>query len=111
MNDNQRDIERLNHIIQAVNDIESIAEDGIPDKKTYYSIIYLIQIIGEAANKLSDNLKQKHKNVSWREIISMRNFIAHEYDKIDLDIVLDTVKYDIPSLKQQIQKILTELTS
>jgi uncharacterized protein with HEPN domain len=108
---NLRDKQRLEHILQAIADIELISENGITDKKTYYSVIYLIQIIGEAANKLSEEIKEKYSNISWREIISMRNFIAHEYDKIDLNIVSDTVKYDIPVLKQQIETILKELSS
>ncbi len=106
MSSKERDLQRLTHILSAISDIESISEGSIEDKKTYYSTIYLIQIIGEAANKISEETKTQFPEIGWREIISMRNFIAHEYDKIDINIVENTVKNDIPFLKQQLQNII-----
>ena len=64
-----------------------------------------IEIIGEAANKISPDFKSKHKNIPWRDIIGMRNVLIHEYFDIDETEVWKTIKNDLPKLKKLIKKI------
>lgn len=74
------------------------------------ALVRQIEIIGEASNKVSVNTRTKYSNIPWKQIIAMRNRIIHEYFGIRLDIVWDTVQNNIPSLKDDIDKIIEELT-
>ena len=65
-----------------------------------------IEIIGEAANKISSDFKNKHKEIPWRDIIGMRNVLIHEYFDVDEVEVWKTIKTDLPKLKKLISKIL-----
>ncbi|MGE5352137.1 MAG: DUF86 domain-containing protein [Acidobacteriota bacterium] len=71
-------------------------------------MIHHLQTIGEAASKLSENLKQKYSSTPWRDIISMRNFIVHQYFGVDLEEIWNTVISDVPVLKNSINQILKE---
>ncbi len=65
-----------------------------------------IEIIGEAANKISSDFKNKHKEIPWRDIVGMRNVLIHEYFDIDENEVWKTIKKDLPKLKKIIKKII-----
>ncbi len=71
-------------------------------------IIHYIQIAGEAANQLSDTLKESHPEIPWRSIIGMRNVLVHQYFGLDLDEIWDTASTDLPLLRVQIQELLAE---
>ena len=102
----------LSHILEAVKDIEdyikdtSSAEDFIFDKKTHDAVLRSFQVIGEAANNLDENFTESNPNVEWEKVIGMRNFIIHEYFGVDLNIVWDTIKEDLPTFKNNIEKLL-----
>jgi uncharacterized protein with HEPN domain len=66
-----------------------------------------LQIIGEAASKLSADLRTAHPEVPWSRIIGMRNVLIHDYLAIDIDIVWTAVERDLPQLRGQIQAVLT----
>jgi len=68
-----------------------------------------IQIVGEAANRLSKPLKDQHPEIPWRMIAGMRHVIVHGYYQIDWNEVFDTAKRDIPSLKPLIEALLSSL--
>ena len=108
------DTEKLQHILNAIGKIESILL--LTDLKTFmtsdekhYSVCMLFTIIGEAAGKLSADLFSQYPNVSWREMISMRNVLVHDYEDTDFKTVWDTAQNDLPVLKAQITNILAEL--
>jgi uncharacterized protein with HEPN domain len=63
-------------------------------------------VIGEAATRISQPLKEKYAAIPWRSICGFRNFIAHEYFSLDSDVIWQTVTVDVPSLEEQISKIL-----
>lgn len=71
-----------------------------------YSCNMCIIQIGELANRLSDEVKQNSEYIPWRAIIGMRNLHAHDYENVDLEIVWNTLLEDIPTLKQNLQKLL-----
>jgi uncharacterized protein with HEPN domain len=70
---------------------------------------YHLQIIGEAASKISDEIQIKYPSISWSQIVGLRNIIVHEYFGIDLEEIWNTVFIDIPNLKIEILKIIEEL--
>jgi uncharacterized protein with HEPN domain len=107
---------RLKHILDAINFIETFStgksKDDLYNNFMYrFSIERQLEIIGEAANNLSPQLLQKHSDIPWQQIISFRNFIVHEYFGLDLELVWDVVTNHIPPFKNQVEKILIELSS
>lgn len=68
--------------------------------------LHQLFVIGESASRLSQDLKDKYPAIPWRAIYGFRNYIAHEYFSLDLDIVWHTVVVDVPILKSQVQEIL-----
>ena len=70
------------------------------------AVIRRIEIIGEAANRISNTSRKRYDHLPWTEMKGMRNLLIHEYDEIDLKEVWNTVKNDLPSLIIEIEKIL-----
>ncbi len=67
-----------------------------------------LEIIGEASNKISSVLKDRYPFVPWREMSDIRNKIIHHYFGIDYDIVWDSVKTDIPQLKEWMETLINQ---
>lgn len=76
------------------------------DRRTQSAVLYEILIIGEAANRLSPEFRSQHSSIPWKDIIGMRNILAHQYDKVDTEVVWDVVHQDIPELLSLIQPLL-----
>ena len=76
------------------------------DPRLSKAVCRSLEIIGEAVHYIPDALKTKYPLVSWREMNDIRNKIIHHYFGIDYDIVWDTIKTDIPVLKEAIETII-----
>jgi len=63
------------------------------------AVIRQLEIIGEAVNKLSSDFASKNPNFPIRQTISMRNFLIHGYDEVELDVVWKTTQENLPELK------------
>ena len=70
------------------------------------SLVKEIEIIGESANKITDELKSTYDEIPWQDIVSMRNHLIHGYFNIDLDVVWSTVNEDLPFLIRSLGKII-----
>lgn len=95
---------RLSDMIQAIDDAESYTSN-LQDKKTLHAILYNIAIIGEAAAKLLQALKEAYPSIPWAAIINMRHRIVHDYGNINVSAIKDILENDLPALRQQIQVI------
>lgn len=109
----QRDKSYLLDILEAgklvVSYVEKLDKESfLDDIKCQDAVIRRLEIIGEAARRLSDEIKDYHPEVPWFEMIGMRNIMIHEYDGVDMVILWETVKKDIPALILAINNILSK---
>lgn len=108
------DEERLRDIAEAIDRIERHTKAGRPtfDRSELIQnwVVHHLQIIGEAARRLSDDWKAEHSGVPWRAIIGMRHVLVHSYFEIDEDVVWLTVENDLPKLKAVVLEALNEPT-
>jgi uncharacterized protein with HEPN domain len=98
----------LKHILEAIGTIEEYLAD-IEDEASlkqnrmaFDAVVRNLGIIGEAANNLSNEFKQKHPELPYSDIIGMRNVIIHDYLGTNVKIIWDTCKEDLPILKEQL---------
>lgn len=73
------------------------------------ALMQRLLIIGEAANRISPERRQRHSDVPWRRIITMRNRLIHGYDDINLDILWSTVTEDLPLLIATLERVIASL--
>lgn len=104
-------IEYLSHIMDKINYLKSHTEGLNRDKflkdETFQrAFVHSIEIIGEAAKKLPEELKQNYPNIEWKAITGMRDRLIHDYFGIDYEIVWDVVINKIPQLHKEIQQII-----
>ena len=72
-------------------------------------VIRQLEIIGEAARRVSLELRQAYSEVPWRDMMDMRNKLIHDYFGVDVELVWVTAQQDVPFLKESVQKILCDL--
>jgi len=104
----------LRDMLESVDDIESFIggmsfEEFKRDKKTLNAVVRSIEVVGEAAKKIPRALRDRHKEIPWKEMAAMRDKLTHEYFGIDVEILWKTAKDDIPPLRQPIQNFLKEI--
>jgi len=76
------------------------------DRIFFLAILKLVEIVGEAATRVSDPTRAAHSKIPWHEIISARNRLIHGYDAVDYNILWEIVTADFPPLATQIRNLL-----
>lgn len=74
-----------------------------------FACVKQIELIGEASNHISEELRTRFNDVEWHEIIALRNVLVHQYFGIIDNILWDSIQNDLPVLKAKIENILTQL--
>ena len=85
-------------------------EQFIEDDKTKDAVIRNLEVIGEAANNIPDNIKKKFPDIAWRVITDMRNKLIHEYFGVSYPIVWETIQSDLPKGSSLIETLLLLMT-
>ena len=114
MNKEPRDLDYLQHILDAIARIEEYindqSEEGfLADGMLQDAVIRNIEIIGEAANRLSKSFVERHNVLPWVDIAGMRHRLIHGYFNVNLETVWRVIEKDLPELKGQIDALLREL--
>jgi uncharacterized protein with HEPN domain len=81
-------------------------DDFCRDDKTIDAVIRNFEIIGEAANRIPDELKLNNPEIPWRSLIGLRNRVIHEYFGVDLEIVWDIVTNDLNECSEWIELLI-----
>ena len=107
----QHDLIRLRHMLAAAKEALEFAAgktrmDLEKDRLHMLAIIKSIEMIGEAASKVTETFKTEKSNIPWNDIINMRNRLIHAYFDVNLDIVWQTVKTDLPDLIKDLEEII-----
>lgn len=80
----------------------------LKDEKTIDAVNRNLEIIGEAARNIPEQIKDNHSEIEWRGIIGLRNILIHDYYSLTLKIIWDIVQNELPELKKQIRQILAK---
>ncbi|MFH1209753.1 MAG: DUF86 domain-containing protein [archaeon] len=104
----------IEHILDSINKIETFSkgltkEKFDKDELRQSAIIRQLEIIGEATKNLSVDFTNKYPYIEWSSFARTRDKIIHHYFGIDLDIVWEIIKKDLPKLKENIKKILEDM--
>jgi uncharacterized protein with HEPN domain len=98
---------RVQHILDAIQEIENYIDDAdldlfLNNSMMFNATLRQLEIIGEAANGLTENFIQDTQEIPWARIIGLRNLIIHEYFGIDDITIWNVVKINLPDLKQKL---------
>jgi uncharacterized protein with HEPN domain len=102
---------RLLHMIEAVDEAISFIADKTPselenDRKTLFAVIRCVEIIGEAAAKISDATRALAPAIPWSAMVGMRNRLVHAYFDVDTDVVWKTVTIELPGLRNRLKLLI-----
>ena len=108
-----KDRTRLEHIVESIDNIFSFtdgksADDLSADKMLFYAVVKNIEIIGEAAYRLSQAFRSNYSETEWENIMRMRNVLVHDYYQIKNKEVWGVIKNDLLPLREQIAHYISE---
>jgi uncharacterized protein with HEPN domain len=106
-----KDIARLKHMLDSVEAILSFAKGKRKasldkDRLLRSAILRELEIIGEAANKVSERTKKRFLHLPWKELVGLRNRLIHAYFDIDHDIIWKTIREYLPSFQKQLEQAI-----
>lgn len=106
-----KDPVRLRHMLDHAREAVEMAElktraDLDKDRKLNLALVRLLEIIGEAAGRVSPEEQARYPEIPWPEIVSLRNRLIHGYDAVDFNILWSIVSVDLPLLIRNLEKII-----
>ena len=106
-----KDLARFQHMLESTNAILSFAKgrrraDLDRDRQFLSAVLRELEIIGEAAGRISEKTRKKYPEIVWKELIGMRNRLIHAYFDVDHDIVWNTIRAYLPDFQRQLEEII-----
>jgi uncharacterized protein with HEPN domain len=106
-----RERDYLSDLLAYVERIEEFTQEGrtvfYHDEKTQYAVVRCYEIIGEIVKRLPEDRLSRYPEVPWRRVKGFRDYLAHHYDEVTIDIVWDAVE-QLPVLRQAVEAMLSE---
>lgn len=75
------------------------------------AVVRRFEVVGEAAKRVSPELRNQYPNIPWRHMVGMRDNLIHDYEMVDYELVWSTYRKDVPSAIEVIQQVIVELTA
>jgi uncharacterized protein with HEPN domain len=110
MREVERDHGRIQDMLEAADYIISFVEgltyeQFFADKIRYFAVMKNVEILGEAANMLTEEFRVAHSEIPWKQVIKMRHVLVHGYSNILPEILWETATQDVPQLKDLLLKL------
>lgn len=104
---------RLQHMLDAaVEALQIVADKSRPsvvqDRVLVLALTRLLEVLGEAAGRVTRETQYDHPEIPWQQIIGMRNRLIHGYDSVDLGILWQVIEADLPPLVESLRKALPD---
>jgi len=101
----------LGHASEAVDMVRGKRRDDLKrDRILQLALVRLVEIVGEAATQVSIEGQRRYVSIPWPVVRGMRNRLVHGYDRVDLDVLWDTIECDLPPLIAELRSILGQHT-
>lgn len=105
------DINRLRHMVESIEEILQYvqgrdSEEVSTDRPVQHLILRNLEILGEAASRVSHAYRLEHPEIPWRDMIDLRNRLIHVYFDINVEVIWQTVRQDLPGLLSAIKALL-----
>ena len=98
------------HAREAIGLMEGKTRDELEHSRTLQlALVRLVEIVGEAASRVSKEAQLAYAQIPWPQITSMRNRLVHGYDFVDLDILWQTVREDLPRLVRVLEHVIPQV--
>jgi len=103
---------RLSHMLEAAREVAGYVEglsrtDLDASRPIQHSLVRCIEIMGEAASRLSADFRKAHADIPWQDIIGMRNRLVHAYFDLDLDLIWQTAVEELPTLVVRLDQLIS----
>lgn len=104
---------RLRHMLDHAREAVALAdgktaEDIQKERVLQLALVRLIEVVGEAASRVSDQAQSQYPAIPWRQAAGMRNRLIHGYDAVDMKVLWDTIREDLPALISILEGILPQ---
>ena len=104
----------LQDILESIERIEEYTEGYdfetfTKERKTIDAVLRNLEIIGEAAKHIPENIRMQHPEIPWKRVIGLRNVVIHHYFGVDLSIVWVIIKKQLPELKNAVISLMEEM--
>jgi len=114
MPDRLGDKNRVLHVLDAISAIQAYTqnidlEEFKKNSMMQDACIRQLGVIGEACNRISDEVIDANQDVAWRQIIGLRNVVIHEYFGVDNQVVWNVIQHELSNLKEQMERIRLQL--
>lgn len=111
MRESIKDRGRIEHILEMAQNLQEAKqqysyEDILNDRILFFGLTKMVEIIGEVAYKLTNEFRETHPELPWREIVGMRHLLVHGYFAISPDMLWEVIQNDIPAMIPTLKKYL-----
>jgi uncharacterized protein with HEPN domain len=80
----------------------------LADEKTQYAVVRALEVIGEAAKKIPEDVRSTYPDLPWRQIVGMRDVLVHDYFGVNAQVVWKTATLDVPAIAQSLNRIMAK---
>jgi uncharacterized protein with HEPN domain len=107
----RRDEERLQDILEALNSVAKMIDgkteaDFLGDETLCYAVAHRLTVVGEAAGRISAEIRDRNPSIPWPDIVGLRNILVHQYFGIHWPLVWQTATDHAPALRTQVAELL-----